>query len=164
MLSKIGGTKITTIGEDAFKGKGIKEVIIPSGITTFEQGTFEANELTSLVLPNGVKKLGTFSFQSNKIKSIVIPDPIDEVGYAAFYNNSLENVTIGKNVISLEIDSFGSSGPDHNYLRRVVIKGKSSSSEFSTYDPDWAWASDVTCVKDNTENVENGCIIWEGSN
>ena len=100
-----------------------------------------------------------------KIKSIVIPDPIDEVGYAAFYNNSLENVTIGKNVISLEIDSFGSSGPDHNYLRRVIIKGKSSASEFTGgYNPNWAWAEDVTCVKDNTENVENGCIIWEGSN
>ncbi len=48
-----------------------------------------------------------------------------------------------------------------NQLTSVTIQGKSSSSDFDTYTEDiWGWDPDVTCVKDNTSNVSNGCITW----
>ena len=58
---------------------------------------------------------------------------------------------------------------DNNQLRKVYIMGKSSEADFELYrSPEqrgyvtpFGWASDVTCVKDNSNNVTNGCIIWE---
>lgn len=56
--------------------------------------------------------------------------------------------------------SIGTYSFTGNNLTSVTIKGKTSSSEFTYYSPGWDWASDVTCVKNNTSNVENGCITW----
>lgn len=64
-------------------------------------------------------------------------------------------MTIPSSVTVINTDAFARSK-----LTSVIIKGKNSSSEFSTYRPDWGWANDVTCVTNNTSNVTNGCITW----
>jgi len=57
---------------------------------------------------------------------------------------------------TIGVDAFAD-----NQLTSVTIKTKTSSSQFSSYGNSiWGWKSDVTCVKDNTSNVTNGCITW----
>lgn len=56
-------------------------------------------------------------------------------------------------------------------VKSVIIEGKDSASEFSTYGSNisgvyytpFSWDENVTCIKNNNENVSNGCITWLGS-
>ena len=133
---------------------------------------------------------GDYSSSSGRLTSVVILNTVIEIGDGAFNNNKLpdnqafiyartdsnydgvaeiDNTTIvsyggaNKNpVIQNNVIIIGPNAFTNNQLTSVIIKTKTSSSEFSKYgNYPWSWASDVTCVKNNTSNVTNGCITWE---
>ena len=57
-----------------------------------------------------------------------------------------------------------------NPLTSVIIEGKSSADDFEEYKgtvhglptTPFGWDENITCIKDNDTNVENGCITWMG--
>ena len=120
-------------------GRNSSDIIIPQVIdgktvTTIAERAFYANKLTSITFPNTITTIGQSSFRRNELTSVVIPNSVSSIGNYAFYDNQLSS---------------------------VVIKERNNSSQFSTYGTDiWGWASGVTCVKNNTSNVTNGCITW----
>ena len=140
--SKVNGNVITSISKvmsscssyaGAFESLNLRKIIIPSTVTTIENFAFKDNQLTSVIIPEGVTTIRTNAFEYNQITSIIIPKSVTSIEQSAFANNN---------------------------FKMIKIKEKAKSSEFSTYKPNWGWADDVTCVKNNTENVENGCITW----
>ena len=147
---------ITSIEWRAFDSNKLTSVTIPKGMTTIESSSFSNNNLTSVTIPEGITKIGGYAFSENNLTSITIPSTVTSIDYYAFQTNNLTNVTIPSSVTELDSGAFSD-----NKLTSVTIKGKTSSSEFTTYSPNWGWASSVTCVKDNTSNVTNGCITWE---
>ena len=59
----IDGTKVTTIGEDAFQGSGIYGVSIPSSVTEIEKYAFvDCYYLEVAYIPSTVKTIGTGAF------------------------------------------------------------------------------------------------------
>ena len=155
---------IASIGEYAFTNNQLASVMIPSGVTSIERRAFSNNYLTSITIPSDVITIGTYAFESNNLTSLVIQNGVTTIGESAFYNNPLASVTIPSSVMSIGSSAFYSVSPSNRFLESVTIEGKSSSSEFNTYGSNlWGWKSGITCVTNNTSNVENGCITWTGS-
>ena len=149
---------VTSIGNSAFTGNKIASLTIGSGITTINYGVFSNNKLTSITIPSTVTSIGYYSFSGNQLTSVTIPDSVTSIGNNAFFSNKLATVTIGSGVMTIGSNAFST-----NQLTAVTIKTKTSSSEFTTYSPNWGWKSSVSCVKNNTSNVTNGCITWGAS-
>ena len=121
--------------------------------------SFADKGLTSVEIPNSVTTIGRGAFSSNLITSVTIPSSVTTIGISAFESNQLTSVTIPSNVTSIRNDAF-----QNNQLTSVTIEGKTSSSDFTTYGTSiWGWANGVSCVRNNTSNVEGGCITWTGS-
>ena len=143
--STINGLPVTEIGVGTFYNKGLTSLVIPEGVTTIA-GDIKVGG----ICPNGNVFQGAFA--DNHLTSITIPSSVTEIyGGGSCRVSFMETAKI--------------SGPfEGNPLTSVIIKGKSSSSDFNVYgDHIWGWSNDVTCVTDNTSNVEGGCITWEGS-
>lgn len=124
---------------------GLSNIIVSSTI-----------EIPSMIEGKPVTTIGKYAFNNGQLTSVVIPSSVKTIEYGAFTYNQLTSVTIPNSVTSIGEYAF-----DKNQLATVRIEGKTSSSDFTTYSsPIWGWA-DVSCIKDNTSNVENGCITWE---
>ena len=174
---------VTIIGQSAFYNNKLTNIIIPNTVTSIGEFAFSSNKLTNVSIPTSVTLIEKCAFNNNELpdsqayiysrktdgsedkttivsyggknKDITIPNGVTSIGSYAFSNNNLTSVTILNSVKTIEWGAF-----IDNNLKQVVIQGKTSSSKFTIYDPSWGWASDVTCVKDNTRNVTNGCITW----
>ena len=183
---------VTTINSWAFYDNQLTSVTIPNSVTSIGSRAFTLNKLpddsayiykrtdtnhdgiaeidyTTVIcyggasktptIPSNITKIDIYAFYNNKLTSVTIPNSVTTIGQGAFHSNQLTTVTIPSSVTSLGQFSFGS-----NKLTSVIIEGKSSSSGFTGYTSNiWGWASGVTCVKNNTSNVTNGCITWNGS-
>lgn len=103
---------ITSLGEGAFAGAGIKSITIPAGLTVLPESAFRQSKLTSITIPATVTSIGeaafadcsdlaqvTFTtpdsselkyigdgaFSSTKISSIELPDGVETMGSLVFY-------------------------------------------------------------------------------
>ena len=174
------GVRIVT---DAFAYNKLKSVTIPNNISNIFSNAFAHNEIKSLTISNGVTSISSDAFNDNpletltidmttipsdvfrdgqyrsggNIKTLILGEHVQNISSSAFQGNKITTLTIPSNVKKVGLNAFAS-----NQLRSIVIKGKSSSSQFTNwYSGDKGWADDVTCVIDNTSNVTNGCITWE---
>ena len=156
-IKKINLTNnIKSIGTGSLAYNKLTSIIVPSSVEYIGGKAFERNQLINVYIQNGVKNIGNYAFQNNKIVNLTLSNSITSIGKESFLNNHIENLNIPESVTSIGDEAF-----ENNNLKQVTIQGKSSSSDFTTYYPNWGWASDVTCVKDNTSNVTNGCITWK---
>lgn len=184
LVSVIIPDSVTYIGMNVFRNNQLTSITIPESVTSIGGGAFADNQLTSITMPISLTGISATSFSNNKLpddqafiykrnsdgsmdkttilgygganKNPVIPSNVTTISVCAFEGNQLTGVTIPSSVTSIDAYAFR-----YNNLKSVIIKGKTKSSEFTKYNsPNWGWADDVTCVKNNTENVENGCITW----
>ena len=185
-LSKINiPSKLTKIDELVFAKNRLTNINIPKTITSIGASAFNDNLLSdsqaiiyarnedgsddkttivsyggankNIVVPDGVTTLNRYAFYECMLKSITLPESLVTIGSTSLCGNLLETISIPSSVNEISDNAFCS-----NNFKNAIIKGKTSSSEFKTYSPSWSWNSKVTCIKNNTSNVENGCITWEG--
>ena len=177
-------SKLTKIDELVFAKNRLTNIDIPSTITSIGASAFNVNLLSDdkafiyarnsdgsidktkivsygggnrdVVVPNGVTIIDRYAFYIDKLKSIILPEGLKTINDSALSGNIFETITIPSSVMNINTN-IG----DNKVFKNVIIKGKSSSSDFTTYKVRWLWAKDVTCVKNNTSNVTNGCITWE---
>jgi hypothetical protein len=72
---------------------------------------------------------------------------------ATYLGNQIETLTIGPHVQTLKTGVFGGD----NQLSSITIQGKSSTSDFVSYDDSegsWSWA----------DGYDDSDIVWTGSN
>ena len=106
-----------------------------------QPNTNPVNNINNVVIPeriNGkmVSKIGEQSFAMIPIDSVIIPQTVNSIGAAAFLGNALTSIIIPESVEVIDNMAFFNNG-----LTSVTIKGKSSSTDFATYSPNWGWAS-----------------------
>ncbi|MCT4507947.1 MAG: leucine-rich repeat protein [Tepidibacter sp.] len=107
--SIIDGKKVTSIGTNAFKSKGITSVEIPDTVTTIGSGAFSyCKSLTSVTIPKGVTKLGKGAFgYCENLRSATILSGVESIGEYLFYKcTNLESVTIPSGVKSIGNKAF----------------------------------------------------------
>ncbi|MCI6000595.1 MAG: leucine-rich repeat domain-containing protein [Finegoldia magna] len=92
------GTVITSIGNAAFKQKGIKSVSIPETVKSIGNLAFQMNELTEIKLPSKLETAGAASFASNKIKEVTIPGTLKEIPDGMFSTNISTKIVIENGV------------------------------------------------------------------
>ena len=174
---------ITIIGSDSFHSNELTSITIPSSVIMIGDNAFNSNQLTSLEIPNSVIMINYHAFMSNLITDVRIPSSVESLEmndslyifegnpltnvyidmininedtctgtFEGYYVNGIqiETLTIGPHVQTLNSDVFAG-----NELRSVTIQGKSSPSDFVSYDgSSWSWA----------DGYSDSNIVWQGSN
>jgi hypothetical protein len=112
----INGEKIITIGERAFREKGLTEVTIPDTVTHIYNSAFYRNKLTSINLPNNIVYIGNFAFAENNLTGIIIPDSVIALGVGVFNENRLAYVILSENIVAIGSGAFRS-----NQLTEIAI-------------------------------------------
>lgn len=90
----ISGMNVTRIGDNAFKDKGLTNVVIPDGVTQIGDHAFENNAFAAVALPSALTSIGNYAFSSGSLASLTIPDTVTQMGQAAFAENQLTSVTL----------------------------------------------------------------------
>ncbi len=140
------GTGMTTIGEGAFAGSGIKSFDVPAGVTaigpnafnlckslaavtleakgltTIDAGTFSGTALTSIKIPANITTIGdeAFSGCASLTSLTFAPESsISEIGMKAFYDTKLVSLTLPEGIGSIGDSAF--SATSVATLTKVVI-------------------------------------------
>jgi hypothetical protein len=100
------GMAIKGIGMNAFQGKGITSVVLPSGLARIEGTAFRSNALTSINFPSGLTYLGRHSFRDNNLTSVIIPNSVEFIGNETFKNNSITTATLSNSLVYLGYQAF----------------------------------------------------------
>ena len=159
-----------------FMNNNLKNIVLPKNLEYIGPWTFIGNKLEEVIIPDRVTTIGEGAFANNKISVLDLGSSVETISYAAFSNNNLTAVTIPASVQWIGPRSvsytYFDAAFNNNPLSSVIIEGKSSASEFirygnkinGVYYTPFSWDENVTCIKDNDENIENGCITWKGNN
>jgi tetratricopeptide (TPR) repeat protein len=138
---RIGGQPLSIIGNEAFKGCGLKSVVIPDTVTEIGWGAFANNNLEKVTLGKGLKiikggasqgivevyELGAFEGNKN-LAEVIIPDAVTEIGARAFKDCGLKRVVFGKMVQTIGESAFRNNQlpaiefqPAVRYIRRFAF-------------------------------------------
>jgi len=132
---EINGNPVVFIGNNAFRGKGLTNVILPSSLINIGNGAFADNSLSNISIPNGVLTIGSSAFSNafyvnTKIK-ITIPNSVKLIGPNAF-SYIIMSVTIGEGV-TIYYDSFGGLGFETTYNNNGRMAGKYTRTKVKSY-------------------------------
>lgn len=80
------GKPVTTIGEEAFRERGMLErIVIPESVRTIERKAFyKCIGLTTVIIPDGVTAISHQCFYMSGLESVTIPRSVESIGYSAF--------------------------------------------------------------------------------
>lgn len=106
--TNINGLPVTTIGTNAFEGKGITSITIPNSITTIGDNAFASSFLNSITIPNSVGAVGTNALGNCLgLTNATIGSGVTSIGDYAFFNCfDLKGLTLGTNVASIGAYAF----------------------------------------------------------
>ena len=119
---------VTSIGNYAFEGSGLKSVVIPASVTSIgDYAFYECNSMTSVSIPKSVTSIGFSAFEGSGLKSVVIPASVTSIEAGAFSDcDSMTSVVIPASVTSIGDYAFKGTG-----LTSVVIPA--SVTDFGDY-------------------------------
>ncbi len=102
---------VTIIGNDAFHGNDLTELMVPEGVTTIGDRAFRQNNLTTVSIPSTVTAIGSSAFELNNITQFsclaTTAPPIITQGFFATFDNDVSNATLNipANTLSSYIDN-----------------------------------------------------------
>lgn len=107
------GTDNMTIGTGAFYESKIKSLTIPKQVSEIKLNAFNNNEMEYLSFAQNSKlaKIGESAFNGNFFINVKLPDTVEEMGARAFANNlNLKMINIPNNLKKLSEEVFNSDG------------------------------------------------------
>ncbi len=128
---EFNGQKVTHIGRNAFRKKGIESVDLEGNIEHIGQYAFGQNSIKDLVISDnvistsnysfygnsmervtfgkGLKRIGSTTFESNRLQRVVIPDNVEEIGGGAFYSNQISDLKLSSNLKEISPWAFSNN-------------------------------------------------------
>jgi len=98
---------VTSIGNQAFIGRGIKTLNLPEGLRAIGAGAFAENQISSNVKwPSAITVIPITVFAHNQLTSIDIPSSVTTIESGAFGGNKLTELTIPANVTRISACAF----------------------------------------------------------
>jgi hypothetical protein len=117
------GTKIETIGKEAFYESGIRALAIPDSVQEIGESAFANSGISKVgISPNShLEKIGKDAFKNAGIETIYLPATIKEIASGAFnYISYFNSVTIAATVPpKVEKDTFGS------WIKNIFVPAES---------------------------------------
>lgn len=168
--------KCTSVGEYAFKGTGIKSLVIPSTVTTIGKEAFAENTnlskvickckdipygaftdctgLTSLTLENTVS-IGERAFFASSgktipITNVILPEGLVSIGQFAFLRSSITSIVVPSTVTTYGTGVFQSCSS----LEKAVILGSTMGKEMFHSDK----ALESLIITDKLTTIESGAL------
>lgn len=136
------GSKLTTIGNNAFESTRFESINLPDSVTTIGEYAFAYSNITSIDLPSNLETIGKNAFNQAPLTSIEIPASVSTIGTgafaqcssltgltfeegsqlsiipkSAFYNTKITSLTIPDSVTTIEASAFKYC----YYLEKVII-------------------------------------------
>lgn len=94
-------SSVTEIGDGAFEGCKINEVILPYGVENIGYLAFsDCYKLKKMNLPDSLKSIGDYAFSSTGIENITIPNGLENIGEGVFSGSALTTLPAGLKSIS----------------------------------------------------------------
>ena len=109
---------VVSIGEGAFSFNSLKSVVIPNSITVIPKNAFQVNAFTTVTIPNSVVTIEEEAFVVGELTSISIPNSVQVIGKSAFGNNKLVTLTIPATVKEIKENAFR-----NNRLTTITFEG-----------------------------------------
>ena len=106
---QIDGYTVTMIGENAFKSKGLREVVIPDSVLRIGKSAFEkCTNLRSIDLSSKLKTIDSRAFyECGSLTGIDMPDTVTSIGTYTFYNcTSLTDVKLSELILEIPSRAF----------------------------------------------------------
>ena len=182
----IGNKNLTIIGESAFEGAPIKEIVASPHLWEIRKRAFFRSKLNAINMPYGLQVLGEYAFaycelrcisippsisiipegafMECNVSSIYIPHTVKGIGYKAFYNNSaLENVFLSERVETIGDDAFAASNAISGFPCLMIPSTiKSLGNAFARYRHEEYYDerySSYRCDKNEVEVLIVGCDV-----
>ena len=118
LSSLILPNSVVSIGEGAFSFNSLKSVVIPNSITVIPKNAFQVNAFTTVTIPNSVVTIEEEAFVVGELTSISIPNSVQVIGKSAFGNNKLVTLTIPATVKEIKENAFR-----NNRLTTITFEG-----------------------------------------
>ncbi len=98
----IGGEVIKAIGDCAFSGTEIENLVISEGIEYIGGGAFEYGSLKEITLPDSLREIGDSAFDScYGLDEIVIPDGVTKIGEYAFQSSGIKYIQLPNSITEI---------------------------------------------------------------
>lgn len=102
---------ITEIPTSCFAGcSKITEIAIPASVTNIGDNAFSGTSLKNLVIPDGVQTIGTQAFYGTQLTSATIPASVTSIGANAFSTPVTTSVTLNKKTNEISGSPWGATG------------------------------------------------------
>lgn len=114
--SEYRGKPVVSIGDFAFKGRGIQSLVIPSSVRSVGYQSFISNQLETLVIPNTVTEIASQAFYGNKLHTVTLPESVTRIQTEAFRNNQLQAIALPSKLTLIGDGAFA-----YNQLNDLTI-------------------------------------------
>ena len=173
---------LNTIGERAFEGSTMENIIVPDGVTTLEVQVFQNSKSKSISLPNSIKVIPSDAFYGcENLVSVNIPTSVVEIGSNAFGDcRALKTIVIPETITKVSAAAFQYANYSDNkviFLGKEVEIDTTDHYETGVYDNltyyaagntysnlYWAFNSNDEIVKPLPETLLNGWAVDLGAN
>lgn len=161
---KVNGTKIASIGKDAFNGCGkLQKVVIESDISTIEMSAFNSCPVLETVLfPDTIKIIDSYAFANCvKLNKVVIPPLLETIKSGTFAGcKNLSSIYIGS-IQDIEADAFSDTKVQHLHCDDDTGPTQVDTPPLpvhrTTQIP--GVKEDPTCTKDGSQTYSYSCSV-----
>lgn len=161
---KVNGTKIASIGKDAFNGCGkLRTVEIESDISTIEMSAFNSCPvLETVFFPDTIKFIDSYAFANCvKLNKVVIPPLLETIKSGTFAGcKNLSSIYIGS-IKDIEADAFSDTKVQHLHCDDDTGPTQMDTPPLpvhrTTQIP--GVKEDPTCTKDGSQTYSYSCSV-----
>ncbi|WP_201307991.1 leucine-rich repeat protein [Companilactobacillus farciminis] len=102
---------LTTIGTGAFEYSNLEGTLtLPANLQTVGEYAFAGNNISNVVLNNGLQTIGNGAFSTNKLTgTLTVPDSVQSIGDSAFSNNQLTGISSNASNFQVGTNAFANN-------------------------------------------------------
>lgn len=133
--------KVTKIGNNAFMGADIREIVIGNRVTVIGRQAFHDCTVREVTFGKRLSKIGNCAFDSCRLSKVNFPSSLTSIETGAFYGCPITELVIPAKVTKIGYQAFAKN----KKLQKLVIRG-------NVYIEEEAF-EEVSCYKDEQKKV-----------
>ncbi len=151
---------VTVIGEGAFDGCGVTDIVIPDSVTTIGREAFYGcNDLARVTISDNITQIPDYCFAGCSIERFTVPERVSAIGEAAFMScENLTQIALPDSVLTIGEYAFGGSGLIHvSYAGTQEQKSKIKIAEWNSELLDAQWC--CSTGENDIQLCQDSCLV-----